>query len=232
MQQDLLLLWLLLWLLLLLLMMMMNGIAILLSLPTQVYTPDGECLASHSGYSQMLGIKTVAWSPSGQLLALGDYEQVGLGGGGGGGAKCGGVASVGQARREGRWTAGCHQNQGQQVFRAVHLVAACCLPPVSPGALCQPAQRMTRCTRLPPRCLQGATVLNHVTWSPLAQWGHPGVVRGPPSVVAYSEVVEDAARGVVAVSGAAHGGGRERRGEPGKGWCMQQVEVHCEGTTF
>lgn len=51
-----------------------------------------------------------------------------------------------------------------------------------------------------PRQLQGATVLNHVTWSPLAQFAHPPVVRGPPTVVAYGEVVEDAARRVVAVS--------------------------------
>lgn len=43
-----------------------------------VYTPEGECLASYSGYHDLLGIKAVAWSPSGQLLAMGDYEQVGL----------------------------------------------------------------------------------------------------------------------------------------------------------
>ncbi len=48
--------------------------------------------------------------------------------------------------------------------------------------------------------LQGATVLNHVTWSPLAQFVHPPVVRGPPTVVAYGEVVEDLAHRVVAVS--------------------------------
>lgn len=47
-----------------------------------VYTPEGECLVSYSGYQELLGIKAVAWSPSGQLLAMGDYEQVGWGGGG------------------------------------------------------------------------------------------------------------------------------------------------------
>lgn len=47
--------------------------------------------------------------------------------------------------------------------------------------------------------LQGATVLNHVTWSPLAKFAHAPVARGPPTVVAYSEVVEDSAHRVVAV---------------------------------
>lgn len=47
-----------------------------------MYTPEGECLVSYSGYQELLGIKAVAWSPSGQLLAMGDYEQVGWGGGG------------------------------------------------------------------------------------------------------------------------------------------------------
>ncbi len=42
-----------------------------------VYTPEGECLVAYSGYQDLLGIKAVAWSPSGQLLAMGDYEQVG-----------------------------------------------------------------------------------------------------------------------------------------------------------
>lgn len=47
---------------------------------------------------------------------------------------------------------------------------------------------------------QGATVLNHVTWSPLARFAHAAVIAGPPSVVAYSEVVEDAGRRVLVVS--------------------------------
>ena len=41
-----------------------------------VFTPEGECLTSYSAYRDLLGIKAVAWSPSGQLLALGDYDQV------------------------------------------------------------------------------------------------------------------------------------------------------------
>lgn len=35
-------------------------------------------------------------------------------------------------------------------------------------------------------------VLNHVTWSPLARFQHAASVAGPPSVVAYAEVEEDA----------------------------------------
>ena len=42
-----------------------------------VYTPEGDCLTAYSAYKDLLGIKAVSWSPSGQLLALGDYEQVG-----------------------------------------------------------------------------------------------------------------------------------------------------------
>lgn len=38
----------------------------------------------------------------------------------------------------------------------------------------------------------GAVVLNHVTWSPLARFQHAASVAGPPSVVAYAEVEEDA----------------------------------------
>lgn len=46
--------------------------------PTHLFPPafQGECLTAFSAYKEMLGIKAVAWSPSGQLLALGDYEQV------------------------------------------------------------------------------------------------------------------------------------------------------------
>lgn len=33
-----------------------------------------------------------------------------------------------------------------------------------------------------PSCPQGATVLNHVTWSPLAQFQHAPVITGPPTV--------------------------------------------------
>lgn len=37
---------------------------------------DGKCLTCYRAYSDALGIKTVAWSPSGQLLAVGSYDQV------------------------------------------------------------------------------------------------------------------------------------------------------------
>lgn len=50
-----------------------------------VYTPEGDCLTAYSAYKDLLGIKAVSWSPSGQLLALGDYEQVGCSVGGGAG---------------------------------------------------------------------------------------------------------------------------------------------------
>ncbi len=36
---------------------------------------QGECLTAFSAYKEMLGIKAVSWSPSGQLLAVGDFEQ-------------------------------------------------------------------------------------------------------------------------------------------------------------
>ena len=41
-----------------------------------VYTPEGECLAAFQAYSGALGVKSLAWSPSGQLLAVGSYDQV------------------------------------------------------------------------------------------------------------------------------------------------------------
>lgn len=39
------------------------------------HPPQGECLTAFSAYKEMLGIKAVSWSPSGQLLAVGDFEQ-------------------------------------------------------------------------------------------------------------------------------------------------------------
>ena len=42
-----------------------------------VYTPEGECLATYSAYSDALGIKSIAWSPTGQLLVVGSFDQVG-----------------------------------------------------------------------------------------------------------------------------------------------------------
>ena len=43
-------------------------------------------------------------------------------------------------------------------------------------------------------------MLNHVTWSPLAQFLHAATISGPPSVVAYSEVEEETGRRILAVS--------------------------------
>ena len=37
---------------------------------------DGKCLTCYRAYSDALGVKSVAWSPSGQLLAVGSYDQV------------------------------------------------------------------------------------------------------------------------------------------------------------
>ena len=40
-----------------------------------VFAPNGEMLTSYSAYQNALGIKSVAWSPSGQLLAVGSFDQ-------------------------------------------------------------------------------------------------------------------------------------------------------------
>eukprot|EP01147_Barroeca_monosierra_P008777 gene8777-1152_t len=40
-----------------------------------VYTISGLLLKSYSAYTDALGIKTMSWSPSSQLLALGSYDQ-------------------------------------------------------------------------------------------------------------------------------------------------------------
>ena len=49
-----------------------------------VHAPDGELLAESSGASAGgdggLGAKSVAWSPSGQLLAVGDFDKASPGG--------------------------------------------------------------------------------------------------------------------------------------------------------
>lgn len=42
-----------------------------------VCTPGGETLAKYSAYSNALGIKTMEWSPSGQMLVIGSFDQVG-----------------------------------------------------------------------------------------------------------------------------------------------------------
>ena len=41
-----------------------------------VYSPDGRCLYKYSAYDNALGLKTVAWSPCGQFLGCGSYDQV------------------------------------------------------------------------------------------------------------------------------------------------------------
>lgn len=41
-----------------------------------LYSADGEYLSQYSAYSGALGIKCVAWAPSGQLLAIGSYDEV------------------------------------------------------------------------------------------------------------------------------------------------------------
>ncbi|KAK7071614.1 WD repeat-containing protein wrap73 [Halocaridina rubra] len=40
-----------------------------------IYSLSGHCLASYSAYQWSLGVKTVAWSPTGQFLAIGSYDQ-------------------------------------------------------------------------------------------------------------------------------------------------------------
>ncbi|KAK7497947.1 hypothetical protein BaRGS_00010818 [Batillaria attramentaria] len=40
-----------------------------------LYSVDGRCLARYSAYQWALGIKTVAWAPSSQFLAIGSYDE-------------------------------------------------------------------------------------------------------------------------------------------------------------
>lgn len=37
---------------------------------------DGACLGSFSAYDDALGAKAAAWSPGGDVLAVGSYDQV------------------------------------------------------------------------------------------------------------------------------------------------------------
>ncbi len=41
-----------------------------------VYASDGDLLASYQAYSDALGIRSTCWSPSGQMLAIGSFDQV------------------------------------------------------------------------------------------------------------------------------------------------------------
>lgn len=40
-----------------------------------IYSPDGRCLFKYQAYENGLGVKTVAWSPCGQFLGVGSYDQ-------------------------------------------------------------------------------------------------------------------------------------------------------------
>lgn len=40
-----------------------------------LYSPDGRVLSSYAAYSNALGVKKVAWAPSGQFLALASYDN-------------------------------------------------------------------------------------------------------------------------------------------------------------
>lgn len=39
------------------------------------YTPVGELLATQTGHRDGLGVKAMSWSPSGQLLTVGTFDQ-------------------------------------------------------------------------------------------------------------------------------------------------------------
>lgn len=40
-----------------------------------IYSPDGRCVFKYQAYESGLGVKTVAWSPSGQFLGVGSFDQ-------------------------------------------------------------------------------------------------------------------------------------------------------------
>ncbi|KAL8224046.1 hypothetical protein R6Q57_019521 [Mikania cordata] len=41
-----------------------------------IYSLDGRCLSKYQAYESGLGVKTVSWSPNGQSLAVGSYDQM------------------------------------------------------------------------------------------------------------------------------------------------------------
>lgn len=48
----------------------------LLEYKVLIYSPDGRCLYKYQAYESGLGVKTVSWSPCGQFLAVGSYDQM------------------------------------------------------------------------------------------------------------------------------------------------------------
>ncbi|XP_022100629.1 WD repeat-containing protein WRAP73-like isoform X1 [Acanthaster planci] len=47
----------------------------LLEYKVLLYSVDGRCLATFKAYDYALGIKSIAWSPSSQFLAIGSFDQ-------------------------------------------------------------------------------------------------------------------------------------------------------------
>lgn len=48
----------------------------LLEYKVLIYSPDGRCLNKYQAYESGLGVKSVSWSPCGQFLAIGSYDQM------------------------------------------------------------------------------------------------------------------------------------------------------------
>lgn len=40
-----------------------------------LYSLDGRLISTYSAYEHALGIKSLCWSPSGQFLGVGSYDQ-------------------------------------------------------------------------------------------------------------------------------------------------------------